>query len=280
MSFRKAAELCRVSQPALSSQLALLEDAVGVRLFERDNRRVLVTSAGRALLDRALQVLLSADDLARAALRAGDPLSGTLRIGIIPTISPYLLPSLAPALKKAFPSLTVLWIEDKTDVLVRQLREGALDAALLALEAELGDVELEVVARDPFVLITPRNHPLGNKSTRMHLSELHDTAVLLLDEGHCLRDQALALCAKARAEELAFRATSLSTLAQMVASGAGVTMLPALAVSTEARRAKLRVRHFVRPEPGRTIVFAWRKRAALEAALKQLTPTIRDAYPG
>ena len=239
LSFRKAAESCHVSQPSLSAQLAQLEDALGVRLFERDRRRVLVTEAGREIVERARRILRDTTDLVELARRAADPLAGTLRIGVIPTISPYLLPLATRALRSAYPRLTVHWIEEKTDTLVEQLDAGALDAALLALEADIGDVEHAVVGHDPFVLATPKGHPLGTKSTPARASELGGAGVLLLDDGHCFRDQAWAFCAGAEANELEFRATSLSTLAQMVAGGAGITLLPELAVPTEARRAEL-----------------------------------------
>lgn len=279
LSFRKAAERCHVSQPSLSAQLAQLEEALGVRLFERDRRHVLLTAPGRELVERARRVIVDADDLVEVARRAGDPLAGTLRIGVIPTVSPYLLPSITPAFRKQYPRLTVLWVEDKTDVLVRKLDEGALDAALLALEADIGDVEREVVARDPFVLVTPSHHPLGAKTGPAKPNELRHASVLLLDDGHCFRDQALAICARSKADELEFRATSLPTLAQMVASGAGVTLLPSLAVPTEAKRANLRVRPFTQPEPGRTIALVWRKRSPLGTALRQIGTTIKNAYP-
>ncbi|HVN37636.1 MAG TPA: LysR substrate-binding domain-containing protein [Myxococcota bacterium] len=279
LSFRKAAEACHVSQPSLSAQLAQVEDALGVRLFERDRRRVLVTAVGRELVERARRVLREADDLVAAARVAGDPLAGTLRIGVIPTISPYLLPSATPALRRAYPHLTTVWVEDKTDALVRSLEGGSLDAALLALEAEIGDVEHEVVAADPFVLATRRNDPLGSKSTPAKVAELRDASVLLLDDGHCFRDQALAFCSDAKVHELEFRATSLATLVHMVAGGAGVTILPELAVPTEAQRARLRVRAFATPVPHRTVALVWRKRSPLAPALRKLASTIREAYP-
>jgi LysR family hydrogen peroxide-inducible transcriptional activator len=279
LSFRKAAEACHVSQPSLSAQLAQLEDALGVRLFERDRRRVLVTAVGRELVERARRVLREADDLVAAARLAGDPLSGTLRIGVIPTISPYLLPSATRALRRAYSRLTTVWVEDKTETLVRSLEAGTLDAALLALEAEIGDVEREVVAADAFVLATRRDDPLGSKSTPAKVTELRDASVLLLDDGHCFRDQALAFCSGAKVHELEFRATSLATLVHMVAGGAGVTILPELAVPTEAQRAGLRVRAFAAPVPHRTVALVWRKRSPLAPALRKLARTIREAYP-
>jgi LysR family hydrogen peroxide-inducible transcriptional activator len=280
LSFRKAAESCHVSQPSLSAQLAQLEEALGVQLFERDRRHVLVAAAGRELLDRARLVLRETDDLVELARRAGDPLTGTLRIGVIPTISPYLLPRLASAFRAAYGGLTVMWVEDKTDVLLRSLHSGALDAALLALEAEIGDVEHEIVGLDPFVLATPLGHPLGANASPAKAAELRGQSVLLLDDGHCFREQALAFCSGAKAHELEFRATSLSTLAQMVAGGAGVTLLPRLAVPTEAKRADLRVRPFVDPAPQRTIALVWRKRSPLAPPLRKLAETAQGAYAG
>jgi LysR family hydrogen peroxide-inducible transcriptional activator len=279
LSFRRAAQLCHVSQPSLSAQIAELEAALGVMLFERDRRRVLVTAAGKQVLERARRLLVEADDLAGAARRAADPLAGTLRIGVIPTISPYLLPSTTPVLRAAYPRLACVWVEDKTAALARALEDGALDAALLALEAEIGEVEHEIVAEDPFVLATRGGDPLGKKSSPAKPGELREARVLLLDDGHCFREQALAYCSSVRAQELEFRATSLTTLTQMVAGGMGVTLLPKLAVPTEAERAGLEIRAFARPVPHRTIALVWRKRSPLGDALKKIAGTIREAYP-
>ena len=210
---------------------------------------------------------------------AGTTPLGSLAIGVIPTISPYLLPRVAGPLHRKFPRLTVGWIEEKTEVLVRRLDEGRLDAALLALEADVGDLENEIVARDPFVLITPRDHPLGTRPGPATLLELAGADVLLLDEGHCFRKQALAVCNRARAKELAFRATSLPTLVQMVAAGAGVTLLPALALPTEAKRSDVRVRPFAEPAPHRTLALVWRRSSPLAPALRLIAAVIRKSYP-
>jgi LysR family hydrogen peroxide-inducible transcriptional activator len=279
LSFRRAAERCHVSQPSLSAQLAQLEEGLGARLFERDRRRVLLTAAGRGLVDRARGLLVEADDLVEAGKRAGNPLAGTLRVGVIPTIAPYLLPSATPKLRARFPLLLLAWREDKTANLLAGLETGEIDAALLALEAGVGDVEREVIARDPFVLAARPEHPLGKKNTPIQASDLRGAEVLLLDDGHCFRDQALEVCATARAREAEFRATSLMTLVQMVAGGSGVTLLPALSLATEGKRARLRFRPLASPKAHRTIALVWRKRAPLGPALRELAAVLRAEFP-
>jgi LysR family hydrogen peroxide-inducible transcriptional activator len=278
LSFRRAAATCGVSQPSLSAQLGALESALGARLFERDRRRVLLTPAGEALVARARRILTDVDDLTDAGRRLVDPLAGTLRIGVIPTISPYLLPELVPALRRQHEGLTVRWTEDKTEVLVGALVEGRLDAAVLALEADLGDLAREPLGRDRFLLAAPRGHALARRASPVTAAELASERVLLLDDGHCLRDQALAVCGNARAEELGFRATSLSTLAQMVAAGAGVTLLPELAAPSESRRAALVVRPLADPSAFRTIGLVWRPASPLARGLRTLAATMRAAY--
>jgi len=275
-SFRRAAALCGVSQPSLSAQLAQLEQALGVRLFERDRRRVLVTQAGEELIARARRLLVETDDLADSARRLGDPLAATLRLGVIPTISPYLLPDLVPALRRAQPRLVVRWTEDKTSTLVRGVQDGTLEGAVLALEVDLGDLEREELARDPFVLAVPRSHPLAKTAGPAQLDELGGSSVLLLDDGHCLRDQALAVCSLAGTEELDFRATSLSTLSQMVAAGVGITLLPRLAVPAESRHAALAVRPLADPRAFRTLGLVWRRTSPLGPALKKIAGVIRE----
>ncbi|MBL8949213.1 MAG: LysR family transcriptional regulator [Myxococcaceae bacterium] len=279
LSFRRAAERCHVSQPSLSAQLAQLEGVLGVRLFERDRRRVLPTTAGRDLVDRARRLLVAADEVQAAASGFIDPLSGVLRLGVIPTVSPYLLPDVTPALHRTFKRLNLRWLEDKTHALVAALDEGRVDGALLALEADLGDVEHEVIAIDRFVLVSPPDHELGRGQGPVTAAELREQPVLLLDDGHCFRAQALDVCTKSRAHELEFRATSLTTLVQMVAGGAGLTLLPSLAVAAELKRSKLKVRPVNAPGAQRTIALVWRKKSPLAAPLKQVAAVIRDAWP-
>jgi LysR family hydrogen peroxide-inducible transcriptional activator len=269
-SFRRAAERCLVSQPSLSAQLATLEAALGVKLFDRDRRRVIPTPAGADLIDRARRVLMETEGFLETVRRHQDPLAGVLRLGVIPTLAAYLLPEIDPALRKAFPRLSLTWREDKTEVLVASIRRGELDAAILALEADIGDLAHEVLGQDPFLLAVGQRHRLARGKRPVRLEDLRGERVLLLDEGHCFRDQALEICSRAEAEETSFRATSLATLAQMVAGGDGITLLPRLAVEVENRRGALVVRRFRAPAPYRTVVLVWRRGTALEDALRQV----------
>jgi len=279
VSFRGAAERCHVSQPSLSAQIAQVESGLGVHLFERRHRKVLVTLAGRDIIERARRLLVDADDLMDTGRRVADPLIGTVRIGVIPTIAPYLLPTAAPALRAEFGRLTVAWREDKTGVLIEALHGGALDAALVALEADVGDVEHAPVAQDPFWVAVRPAHRLARSKAPVAASDLRGEDVLLLDEGHCFREQALEVCSAARAREGEFRATSLTTLVQMVAGGAGITLLPGLAVATEAHRAGLRVRPMASPKAYRTVALVWRKRSPLGPTLRELARVLRGTFP-
>lgn len=275
--FRRAADACHVSQPSLSAQVAQAEQALGVRLFERNRRRVRVSAAGEPLIVRARAVLVAAGDLTELARQLSDPFAGTLRIGVIPTISPYLLPEIAPALARVYPHLTIVWSEDRTGGLARQAAEGSIDAAILALEADLGPLDHEVLLRDPFLLAVSPDHPLARDRRRARLDDLDGIGVLVLDDGHCFRDQALRLCARAGAREAGFRATSLPTLVQMASAGRGVTLLPSIAVPVENRRSQLVIRRFAPPGPGRTIALAWRRGSALAPSLTRLGASIREA---
>ncbi|BDU75563.1 LysR family transcriptional regulator [Mesoterricola sediminis] len=272
--FRRAAELCAVAQPALSTQIAALEEALGVRIFDRGRRGVVVTPAGEPLVARARAILTAAESLVEEARRHQDPLAGTLRLGIIPTFAPYLLPEMAARLRRAFPALLPQWTEAHTPTLVADLQEGRLDAALLALEADLEDLEWLPLGEDPFLLAVPRAHPLARGRAPVGLDRLEGERLLLLEDGHCLRDQALSACANARVEELGYRATSLPTLVQMVASGMGITLLPRTAVATEVGRAPVRVRPLAAPVPFRTVVLAWRRGSFLKAAAPALAEVL------
>jgi LysR family hydrogen peroxide-inducible transcriptional activator len=279
LSFNRAADECHVSQPSLSLQIAEIERILSIKMFERDPHRVALTAGGRDFIESARAVLSAVDALSETARRCIDPFSGTLRIGVIPTISPYWLPELTLALHKAYPHLTLVWLEDKTHMLVHALQSGAIDAALLALEAEIGDVEREVIAKDPFVLVAPADSPLVAKNAPAKAAELRGANVLVLEDEHCFGKQALEFCFRANAQDHPFRGTSLATVISMVAGGIGVTLLPSLAVRSEVRIHNLRVRRFADPEAARTIGLVWRKKSSLASALRKLATSMSQAYP-
>jgi LysR family hydrogen peroxide-inducible transcriptional activator len=263
----------------LSAQIQQLEAVLGVRLFERDRRRVLVTAAGAEIVARARRALVEVEDVLGAAARARDPFAGTLRVGVIPTIAPYLLPEVTPALRERFPRLQLVFREEQTADIVADLDRGALDVGLLALEADLGDVASAEIGKDPFVAALPASHRLARKK-RISLADLEDEKVLLLDEGHCLREQALSLCSRVGAREAELRATSLGTLVQMVSAGVGMTLLPALSVDVENRRGQIVVRPLAAPVPSRTLALVWRPRSPFGDALRAIAEAIRQTTRG
>lgn len=286
LGFHRAAERCRVSQPTLSSQVQKLEAVLGVRIFERDRRHVLVTTAGAAVVHHARKILMGVDDLLAVATESADPFAATFRIGVIPTVAPYLLPWITPAVKERWPKLRLALVEQKTDDLLAALRAGTLEAGLLALVDGMDDTEHVTVVVDPFMAALPSTHSLAKKRS-VSMSELADEPVLLLEDGHCLRTQALSLCKRAGLTtkpsgwvtgepglDTDLRATSLATLVQMVSAGAGVTLLPSIAVDVENRRGQLAVRPLSSDAPkneqGRTIVLAWRKAAPQGGALREI----------
>jgi LysR family hydrogen peroxide-inducible transcriptional activator len=276
--FRRAAEACGVAQPSMSAQVAQVEEALGVQIFERGPRGVRVTAAGAPLIERARAVLLASRDLADTARQFSDPLSGMLRIGIIPTVCPYLLPEIAPALKRRLSNLHLVWSEDKTQALIDQIESGALDAAIVAFDARVGHLEHATIGDDPFVLAAAPDHPLARRSGPASPAVLKGQTVFLLEDGHCFRDQALALCGATGATEADVKATGLSTLVQMVGAGNGVTLLPQIAVPVENRRGQLAVRAFKSPAPTRRLVLAWRKASARKRPLAAVATALRIAW--
>lgn len=279
LNFRKAAESCFVSQPALSAQIAQLEATLGVTLFERDRRGVQLTAAGRTLLPGARETLASSDRMGQLAKSLGAPLTGPLRLGVIPTVGPYLLPKVLPAVAQQYPELQLFLREDMTDRLLEQLDDGRLDLLLLAIDVDLGSVVTMPLFSDPFVLAVPEDDELA-QAEEVTLSDLEGRNVLLLDEGHCLREQTRPLCDAAGAGELdGFRASSLGTIAQMVASGLGVTLLPELAVEREAAAAPgLRVVSFGADGPSRSVGLAWRTTCPRGDEYRALGETLASAY--
>ena len=273
--FGKAAEACFVSQPTLSTQIRKLEHELGVALVERAPRKVMMTAAGQDVVLRARRIVAEVEQMKEGARRSMDPESGSLRLGVFPTLGPYLLPHLVPQLRERFPRLELLLVEEKSDVLLQRLREGKLDAALLALPLHDDQLHAELLFEEPFVFAAPHQHPLAAEKA-LSMSQLSNETLLLLEDGHCLRDQALDVCRLAGAQEKSgFRATSLETLRQMVAAGVGVTLLPALSVhETIAQSPNIRLVPFHAPAPSRQIALVWRKSSALDGFLHTLADAI------
>ena len=229
-NFSRAAEAVHVSQPTLSAQVRKLEDTLGVAIFERAPRRVLPTEAGEVLIASARRILAEADQLRDTARALRDPLSGRFRLGAIPTLAGYMFPGLMPEVRRELPELRLILVEEKTDELVARLREGRLDAALLALPLPDDTLEFEVLFTDRFHLAVPEGDALAERES-LSAGELAGTDLLLLEDGHCLRDQSLEVCRVTGAgEEADFRATSLETLRQMVVAGTGRTLMPEIAM--------------------------------------------------
>ena len=269
--FGRAAEACFVSQPTLSTQLKKLEEELGVALFERAPRNILLTPAGEQILRHAKLALSHVGTMQEIAKHTKDPESASIRLGIFPTLAPYLLPHVVPKLRKRFPNLELLLIEEKTEILIHQLRDGLIDAAILAEPLTEEQFESMHLFTEPFVLALPEKHPLSNQLT-LGMGELEQQHLLLLEDGHCLRDQALAVCALSGASEKeGFRATSLETLRQMVAAGVGITLLPMLAVKPPVPKSPyIRLLPFRNPAPTRRIALFWRKSSVRGAFLRDL----------
>ena len=267
--FGEAAERCHVSQPTLSAQIKKLEEYLGVQLFERQPRKVSVTDVGRRIVDRARLVVRQAEDIREVARASRDPLTGKLRVGLIPTIAPYLLPRVAPRLKTRLPDLQLMLYEYQTGPLLEKLRTGELALAILALPADTAGLETRSLFAESFVVAMPRGHRLAARK-RLKPADLAGETLLLLEDGHCLRDQALDVCGNVPlAEEQDFRATSLETLRQMVAAGLGITLLPRLAAEGPIAAARgLESRPFAPPSPSRMVGAAWRRSSTREAAIE------------
>ncbi len=270
--FGRAAQASFVSQPTLSTQIRKLEEELGVTLVERTPRKVLLTETGREITRRARAVLAEVEEIRAIAQRTRDPEAGTLRLGIFPTLGPYLLPHVIPLLRARFPRLELLLTEEKTEHVIRMLREGALDAGILALPVHEESLHSEFLFEEPFVLAVPEQHPLASQKRRLKLSDLANQHLLLLEDGHCLRDQALDVCQLAGASEKSgFRATSLETLRQMVAANVGITLLPTLAVKPPiASTDNVHLVEFAGHAPSRRIAMVWRKSTSMSGFLKQL----------
>jgi len=272
--FGRAAEACFISQPTLSTQLKKLEAELAVTLIERANRQVMLTPVGEKIVEQARLVLREVDQMVRVATEHADPLGGDFRLGLIPTVAPYLLPKILTPIRKAFPKLQLHLTEGQTVVISRMLREGDLDAVILALPLLEENVVAHTLYREPFYFTVSRRHPLAGKKF-VRLSDLDNEQVLLLEDGHCLRDQALEVCNSHNAvENTNFRATSLETLRQMVAANIGITLMPELAIT--GKSAQVRYIPFESKAPYRDIGLCWRKSSTREELLVQLAATLSD----
>ena len=275
--FGRAAEASHASQPTLSMQIRKLEEELGVALVERAPRKVLLTEAGYEIARRAREVMNEVAQIKAIARRTIDPESGSIRLGIFPTLGPYLLPHVVPRIRERFPRLELLLVEEKTEVVLKQLREGRLDAAILALPLHEPQIHQEFLFEEPFVLAVPQGHPLGERQS-LTLDDLSDQALLLLEDGHCLRDQALEVCQLAGAgERSGFRATSLETLRQMVAAHVGITLLPVLATKPPiAASGDIELIPFRGSAPSRRIAMVWRRSSAMTPFLETLAGLFRE----
>lgn len=277
--FGRAAEACFISQPTLSTQIRKLETELGVALIERAPRQVMLTPAGEQVVSRAQAILAEASNIRGIAHRAADPEAASIRLGLIPTIAPYLLPHVVTPLRSRLPHLELLLVEEKTEVLLDHLGDGRIDAAVLALPVPGDHLHVEPLYNEDFVLAVPADHALTQHAGPVDLHVLGEESVLLLEEGHCLREQALEVCTLAGvAERVGFRATSLETLRQMVAAGVGVTLLPELAVEPPVPLSPaIRLMHFAEPTPQREVAMAWRRTSVFGDLLSTVVDEIRTA---
>ncbi len=274
--FGRAAEDCSISQPALSMQIRELEQSLGATLVERRPNEVVLTELGAEVARRAEQLLAGANDLVDFAQHRQKLLSGVLRLGVIPTIAPYLLPRVLPALQKQYPDLKLELRETQTSVLLDELSRGSLHVLILALPA--GDAEIETLRLfdDPFLLAVPADDPLP-ANARVTARDIGQRQLILLEEGHCLRDQALAFCSMQTPDMPAgLGATSLSTVMQMVANGYGATLLPRIAVDAKLADRRVKLLRFTDPEPSRSVGLAWRRTSPRKADFLALGEVIRQ----
>jgi LysR family hydrogen peroxide-inducible transcriptional activator len=258
--FGRAAQACHVTQSTLSASIKELENILHASLVDRTKRRVVLTPLGHEIVERARRILREGEDLVEVARAESEPLSGTLRMGVVPTIGPFLLPNILPRLRRAYPALRLYLVEDLTSRLVEELHAGRLDILLLALPYDCGNVEVRALFQDPFKVALPRGHPLAGGKT-VDLEQLRHTGLLLLKEGHCLREQALAACRLADRKEIEpVEATSLHTLVQMVDNGFGATLLPQLAIDGGILSGTtLAVLPAAGEQPSREIGLVWRR---------------------
>ncbi|MFA5955471.1 LysR substrate-binding domain-containing protein [Hyphomicrobium sp.] len=275
--FGRAADSCAVTQPALSMQIQDLEASLGIALVERTRSGVKLTPKGEEIALRAQRLLNDVRNLIDYAQHAGGVLSGTLRLGVIPSVAPYLLPPLLPLLKENHPDLVLHVRETQTHILTDELAEGKLDVLLLALPIRNPDVETLTVFEDRFLLALPKSRKLSGRVRATKEMVEHDR-LLLLEEGHCLRDQALTYCSLQQVDDVnTFGASSLSTIVEMVSAGFGITLLPEICLGVESRNREIKMMRFVDPEPSRSIGLAWRRSSPRRADFLALGKLVNEA---
>lgn len=271
-SFSQAADKCCVSQPTLSGQIKKLEEELGVQIFERTNKRVMLTETGERIILSAQRILREVEAINDIAVNAHDTTAGKFRLGAFPTLSTYIFPSLVTKVKESLPKLRLILVEEKTSALIDKLHSGELDAALLALPVRDEHFDSAELFVDRFHLATADDHPLAAQQ-RVTQPMLANYKLLLLEEGHCMRNQALDVCKTyGIPEEQDFRATGLETLRQMVKAGSGITLIPEIAVNTED--SGIKYIPFAEPAPYRTIGLVWRKTTARKAVIDVLRDRI------
>lgn len=272
--FRKAAEKCFVSQPTLSGQIRKLEDELNVQLMERSSRKVIFTQAGLDIVSKAKTILMEAKALKEIAKSHNEPMQGTLHIGLIPTVAPYLLPLIIPTMKKNFPDLELYLHENQTDVLIKQLEEGELDCLMLAILPNMEALKQYSLYEEPLELALSESHAWASKSN-VAIEELSGEHLLMLEDGHCLRDQAMGFCFAAGAiEDNSFKATSLETLRHMISADNGLTLLPQLAIPMSRDQAGIKYIPFKQPIPSRTIGLVCRKNSVRKVCFEELSKLI------
>jgi len=277
LNFGRAARLANVTQSTLSASLQELEATLGAALVDRTRQRVMLTALGERILVRARKLLADAEELAIEARGAGEPLSGELRLGVIPSVSPFWMPRALPALRKAYPKLKLYLVEDLTERLVEKLAAGTLDAALLALPCECGPNDSHPLGRDPFRLIVRRDHPLAGRA-RVSPREIRAQKLLLLADGHCMKKHALAACGLRESRDPdPFAATSIFTLVQMVDNGLGVTLLPQMAIDAGLLKGTSLVSIAVEDDPARDLGLVWRKGTARRPEFELLAAALAKA---
>lgn len=266
--FGKAADRTFVSQPTLSAQLKKLEEYLGVKLVERQPKNVQLTEVGKQIVVRARRMLDEGDEIIALARNNTDPFSGKLKLALIPTIGPYLLPRVMHSVRDALPHLGLMLYEHQTEPLLKRLRDGEIDLGILALPIAQEGLEARELYQEPFTVALPNDHPLAAKST-IKVQDLKGQTLLLLEDGHCLRDQALEVCSRIDIREAEdYRGTSLETLRQMVIAGLGITLLPETAVDSPfGSQRGLTIRPFAKPPPTRMVGAVWRKSSTRAAAI-------------